>query len=289
VGALIHEITGDAIPKEINGLHAVHAVDAAGVHPLLFAIGSERYTPYLKMDRPQEILTIANQALGKNQLSLAKYLFISAFEDNPTLDIHDVEAFFSHILSRIDLSRDLHFHTNTTIDTLDYSGDGLNSGSKVVFAAAGGVKRSLAKEIPAGLHLPRPFQHAKLALPGILVLEGAAFTSYAEEEQLMQAWCEAAKEVNFEGIQMIVIADDAEFTAAQVNNFVWVTFTRSNPAYDIYGIGSFTTHKHWGCTGPVIIDARSKPHHAPDLIKDPQVEKRVDALGAAGGSLHGII
>ncbi len=288
-GALIHEITGDAIPKEINGLHAVHAVDAAGVHPLLFAIGSERYTPYLKMDRPQEILTIANQALGKNQLSLAKYLFISAFEDNPTLDIHDVEAFFSHILSRIDLSRDLHFHTNTTIDTLDYSGDGLNSGSKVVFAAAGGVKRSLAKEIPAGLHLPRPFQHAKLALPGILVLEGAAFTSYAEEEQLMQAWCEAAKEVNFEGIQMIVIADDAEFTAAQVNNFVWVTFTRSNPAYDIYGIGSFTTHKHWGCTGPVIIDARSKPHHAPDLIKDPQVEKRVDALGAAGGSLHGII
>src|SRR5699024_9485638 len=60
-GALIHEIVGDAIPQEINGLHAVHAVDAAGVHPLLFAIGSERYTPYQEVDRPQELLTISNQ------------------------------------------------------------------------------------------------------------------------------------------------------------------------------------------------------------------------------------
>jgi 4-hydroxy-3-polyprenylbenzoate decarboxylase len=40
-GALIHEIAGTALPKEIPGLKEVNAVDAAGVHPLLFAIGSE--------------------------------------------------------------------------------------------------------------------------------------------------------------------------------------------------------------------------------------------------------
>jgi 4-hydroxy-3-polyprenylbenzoate decarboxylase len=34
-GQLIHEITGAAIPQEIPGLKEVHAVDAAGVHPLL--------------------------------------------------------------------------------------------------------------------------------------------------------------------------------------------------------------------------------------------------------------
>ena len=45
-GKLIHEITGKAIENEIPGLIAVNAVDAAGVHPLLLAIGSERYTPY---------------------------------------------------------------------------------------------------------------------------------------------------------------------------------------------------------------------------------------------------
>lgn len=288
-GNLIHEITGVAIPKEINGLQAVHAVDAAGVHPLLFAIGRESYTPYQKVDRPQEILTIASQALGKNQLSLAKYLFIAAIEDDPDLNIYDVAGFLRHMLERIDLSRDLHFHTNTTIDTLDYSGDGLNAGSKVIFAAAGSKKRILSNEIPLGLSVPRPFNHVKMAMPGILVVDGAAFTSYEQEEVILKDWCDGMKDVDFTGIQMIVLADDAYFTAANENNFVWVTFTRSNPAYDIYGVNSFTKYKHWGCYGPVIIDARRKPHHAPDLIKDPAVEKRVDAMGAKGGSLHGII
>lgn len=288
-GNLIHEITGAAIPKEINGLQAVHAVDAAGVHPLLFAIGRESYTPYHKVDRPQEILTIASQALGKNQLSLAKYLFIGAIEDNPALDIHDVEGFFTHILERIDLSRDLHFHTNTTIDTLDYSGDGLNAGSKVIFAAAGSKKRTLATEIPNGLDIPRPFNQAKMALPGILVVDGANFSSYEQEEIILGNWCDAMRDINFDGIQLIVLADDAAYTAENINNFVWVTFTRSNPAYDIYGVNSFTKYKHWGCRGPVIIDARRKPHHAPDLIKDEMIERKVDQLGAKGGSLHGII
>src|SRR5690606_28061013 len=160
-GALIHDITGAAIPDEINGLHAVNAVDAAGVHPLLLAIGSERYTPYLKLKRPQEILTIANQILGKNQLSLAKYLFIAAYEDEPHLDIQNIPAFFRHVLERFDPSRDLHFHTRTTIDTLDYSGDGINSGSKVVFAAAGDKIRDLVTEIPLGFPIVRGFENFK--------------------------------------------------------------------------------------------------------------------------------
>src|SRR5690606_916602 len=146
-GALIHEITGKAIPLEVPGVSAVHAVDEAGVHPLLFAIGSERYTPYLKERKPQEILTQSNRILGSNQLSLAKFLFICAKEDNPKLDIHNVEEFLTHILERIDLTRDLHFYTKTTIDTLDYSGSGLNSGSKVAITAAGDIKRTLTHQI----------------------------------------------------------------------------------------------------------------------------------------------
>lgn len=288
-GALIHEITGSAIPQEIDGLHAVHAVDAAGVHPLLFAIGSERYTPYQKLDRPQEVLTIANQILGKNQLSLAKYLFISSYEDNPSLDINDVPAFLHHMLERIDFSRDLHFHTNTTIDTLDYTGDGLNEGSKVVFAAVGSKKRDLLTEAPDSLQLPRPFQNSRLAIPGVLVIDGHSFTNYEEEGKVIRDWAKTMDQNPIEGVQMIVLVDDAVFASENINNFVWTTFTRSNPSHDIYGVGEFTRNKHWGCTGALIIDARSKPHHAPDLIKNPEVEKRVDQLGAKGGSLHGII
>ncbi|MFC6099258.1 UbiD family decarboxylase [Olivibacter domesticus] len=288
-GQLIHEISGPAIPQEINGLHAVHAVDAAGVHPLLFAIGSERYTPYLKLKRPQEILTIANQILGKNQLSLAKYLFIAAQEDDPDLDIHDEVNFLKHIFERFDPTRDLHFHTKTTIDTLDYTGEDLNAGSKVVFAAAGEKKRELWSSLPGNMVLPRPFDHFKLVMPGVLAVDAPAFIDYQETDKLVKQGAKEMADMHFGGIALIVLCDDAGFTAANVNNFLWVTFTRSNPSHDIYGVGSFVEFKHWGCNGPVIIDARSKPHHAPSLDKDPTVEKRVDALGVKGEVLYGII
>ena len=287
-GALIHEISGSALPKEIHGLHEVNAVDAAGVHPLLFAIGSERYTPYLNERRPQEILTIANHILGKNQLSLAKYLFIAAREDDPSLHTHDIERFLQHVLERTDFSCDLHFHTNTTIDTLDYSGSGLNAGSKVVIAAAGERKRELSTEIPAGFDLPRPFA-ARLAIPGVLALDGVPYTNEEQASQEAENLNQYLKDQSIEGLALIVLCDDAGFTSENINNLVWVTFTRSNPSHDIYGVNSFIRHKHWGCNGPLIIDARKKPHHAPELIPDPAVEKRVDRLGEKGGSLCGII
>src|SRR5690606_34901814 len=128
--------------------------DAAGVHPLLLAIGSERYVPYAQRRKPQELLTIANAILGQGQLSLAKYLLIVAKEDNPELDIHDIPAFFRHLLERVDWQSDLHFQTRTTIDTLDYSGSGFNEGSKVVIAAAGPPRRDLPKAFPSEFSLP---------------------------------------------------------------------------------------------------------------------------------------
>lgn len=278
-GALIHEITGSALPQEIHGLKEVNAVDAAGVHPLLFAIGSERYTPYLRERRPQEILTIANHILGKNQLSLAKYVFIAAREDNEELHTHDVSIFLQHILSRIDLKRDLHFHTQTTIDTLDYSGDGLNSGSKVVFAAAGEVKRTLSADVPAGFSVPTSFSSFKMAMPGVMAIGAIPYTNAAEADITIKELNNHLIDHDLAGLAMLVICDDAAFTAETINNLVWVTFTRSNPATDIHGIGEFIKDKHWGCTGPLIIDSRKKPHHAPELIKDPQVEININRFG----------
>jgi 4-hydroxy-3-polyprenylbenzoate decarboxylase len=289
-GNLIHEITGNAIPKEIPGLKDVHAVDASGVHPLLLAIGSERYTPYQDERRPQEILTIANHILGSGQLSLAKYLFIIAGEDNPKLTTHNVEAFFKHVLERIDLTRDLHFYTRTTIDTLDYSGTGLNSGSKVVIAAAGDKKRELGNNI-SEMNLPDNFRNPKLVMPGIIAIEG---NKYSTEEYISKEIKQLTSffsniEHLISNFPLIVICDDSDFTSKTLNNFLWVTFTRSNPSHDIHGVNGFIENKHWGCCGSMIIDARIKPHHAPPLIKDPVIEKRVDLLGEKGKSLHGII
>ena len=278
-GALIHELTGKAIEREIPGLKDVHAVDASGVHPLLLAIGSERYTPYLKERKPQEILTIANHILGKGQLSLAKYLFIIAGEDNPSITTHNVKEYLIHVLERVDFTRDLHFHTRTTIDTLDYSGTDLNAGSKVVIAAAGNKRRELSTEVK-DINLPDGFRNAKIVMPGVIAIEG---NKYVDGKDISNFKFQISEWV------LVVICDDSDFVAQTLNNFLWVTFTRSNPSHDIYGVDSFVENKHWGCRGSLIIDARIKPHHAPPLIKDADVEKRVDRLGEKGKSLYGVI
>eukprot|EP00456_Euglypha_rotunda_P078465 TRINITY_DN749_c0_g1_i1.p1 TRINITY_DN749_c0_g1~~TRINITY_DN749_c0_g1_i1.p1 ORF type:complete len:607 (+),score=174.60 TRINITY_DN749_c0_g1_i1:913-2733(+) len=278
-GEIIHEITGPIIPTVIAGVKAVHAVDAAGVHPLLLAIGSERYVPYAAQRSPQELLTTANAILGQGQLSLAKYLFIIAGEDNPDLEIHEIAAYFQHVLERVDWRNDLHFQTRTTIDTLDYSGSGFNQGSKVVIAAAGPKRRELGTQLPSDLQLPHGLRNPRVALPGVIVAECAPG----------QMATEGAGASSLDGFPLIVVVDDSEFAARTLNNWLWVTFTRSNPAADIDGIGAFIDQKHWGCTGSLMIDARIKPHHAPPLVEDPAVTKRVDQLAAKGGPLHGII
>jgi 4-hydroxy-3-polyprenylbenzoate decarboxylase len=275
-GAIIHELTGPVIPTVLPGVHSVHAVDAAGVHPLLLAIGSERYVPYATSRAPQELLTQANAILGQGQLSLAKYLFIAAREDNPSLNIHDIAAFFRHVLERVDLRTDLHFQTCSTIDTLDYSGTGLNQGSKLVIAAAGPPRRTLGTEFPGNCRLSEGFSEPRICMPGILTIQCSTPQLKIEGLQI-------------DGFPLIVVVDDSAFAARSIDNFVWVTFTRSNPASDTYGVGEFVKDKHWGCTGSLVIDARTKPHHAPPLIEDPEVSKRVDALGARGGPLHGVI
>jgi 4-hydroxy-3-polyprenylbenzoate decarboxylase len=287
-GALIHEITGPLISSALPGVHAVNAVDAAGVHPLLLALGSERYVPFEERQEPQELLTQANAILGQGQLSLAKYLFLAAVDDDPQLDVHDVSAFLQHVLARVDWRRDLHFQTQTTIDTLDYSGAGLNRGSKLVVAAVGRPRRTLPTALPPGLRLPDGFSDARVCLPGVLAVRAPASGSQSLAEDFA-AFCAA-----FQGddpicaFPLVVLVDDSESCGRSLGNFLWVTFSRSNPATDVGGIEAATVHKHWGCRGSLVIDARRKSHHAPLLVEVPQVTARVDGLFAKGGPLAGL-
>jgi 4-hydroxy-3-polyprenylbenzoate decarboxylase len=292
-GRIIHELTGPAIPTVVPGVHAVHAVDAAGVHPLLLAIASERYVPYAKERRPQELLTCANAILGQGQLSLAKYLLIVAREDNPDLDIHDIVAFIRHLLERVDWTADLHFQTRTTIDTLDYSGTGLNEGSKVVIAAAGPTRRALPHMLSELLSVPDGFASPRVALPGVLVVQAPPWAENERSESgesTAERFCQKYTPRDpINDFPLVVLADDSEFTTRTLDNFLWVTFTRSNPAADIFGVGSSTSQKHWGCRGSLVIDARVKSQHAPPLEESPEISRRVDALGARGGPLYKII
>lgn len=287
-GYLIHKIVEELTPGEFPGLVELNAVDAAGVHPLLLAIGSERYMPF-RDQKPEEILTIANRIVGSGQTSLAKFLWIAAINDNPDLDTHNMPHFFQHMLERVDWTRDLHFQTRTTIDTLDYSGSDWNAGSKVVIAACGPKIRDLSTELPGDLKLPDQYHTAKIVLPGIIAISGPNWTSQESAEFEIEALTDILNPQKLEHWPLIIICDDAAFTAKTINNFVWVTFTRSNPSHDIHGVDAFTEHKHWGCNGSLIIDARKKSHHAPELVPDPAISKKVDKLFAKGGSLYGMI
>ena len=289
-GELIHELTGPVIPTVLPGVKEVNAVDASGVHPLLLAIGSERYVPYQQTNQPQELLTQANAILGQGQMSLAKYLWILDEASAPQLKLHDIETFFITMLERVDWKRDLHFQTKTTIDTLDYSGSGFNTGSKVVIAAVGPAVRKLPTEVPNDLRLPDGFSNPRVCLPGVLAINSPAFGTGADADERrcskLKTFCESfTADESINEFPLIVLVDDSDFVAATLNNFLWSVFTRSNPATDIDGIASQTQDKHFGCAGALVIDARIKPFHAPPLIEDPEISKRVDALASRGGKL----
>lgn len=283
-GYLIHKIVKLLTPQEFPGVSEINAVDAAGVHPLLLAIGSERYMPFRER-KPEEILTQANRIIGSGQTSLAKFLFIAAKGDDPNLTAKDIPHFFNHVLERVDWTRDLHFQTQTTIDTLDYSGSGWNAGSKVVIACCGDKKRELKAELPDNFSLPAGFSKPKFVQKGILAIQANPFTGEASYDDCVNL-TKYLEVFDLQHIPLVLIVDDSDFVTKNVNNFVWVTFTRANPSHDMHGVDSFIEHKHWGCRSSLVIDARIKPHHAPPLIPDPEVARKVDKLFSKGGELY---
>jgi 4-hydroxy-3-polyprenylbenzoate decarboxylase len=284
-GQLIHELTGPMIPAVLPGVRQVHAVDAAGVHPLLLALGSERYTPYAPSHRPQELLTQAHAILGQGQLSLAKYLWIVDGGDPQAPDVHDVGTFFEYLLARVDWRRDLHFMTQTNMDTLDYSGSGLNQGSKLIVACSQRILRQLAPSYHSDLKLPDQWHEPCVPLPGVLVVQAAGHTGTDSQADLIRLCDQLPASDWVDAFPLVVVCDDSHFTAHNLDNWVWTTFTRSNPASDIYGIGASMLDKHFGCRGSLVIDARSKPQHAPGLFEDPLVMQRVDARASRGNEL----
>ena len=299
-GKFIHEITKPMVPATLPGVYGIHAVDDAGVHPLCLALGSEAFRPYARPEErePMELLKTANALLGFNQASLTKYLLIAAKEDATHLDVNNVPAFFAHVLERVHFDRDLHFQTATTIDTLDYTGTSLNHGSKVVIAAAGTKCREL-HENPndlKSLMLPAGFKNATIVMPGVLMIEGPAFgekPDALDKAETFREFKNALAHWEFrENYPWTTVVDEGALNAskdASANNilsdFLWLTFTRSDPAQDVYGLDESVCDKHWKCKAPLIIDARIKPHHQKQLTVSAEIQARAKQILKDAGVL----
>jgi 4-hydroxy-3-polyprenylbenzoate decarboxylase len=124
-------------------------------------------------------------------------------------------------------------------------------------------------------------------LPGVLAVRAPACSPSRDgEAQDLVSFCTALRADHpVNAFPLLVLVDDSEFCSRSLENLLWVTFTRSNPAVDVAGIEAACVHKHWGCRGSLVIDARRKPQHAPVLVEDPQTTARVDALFAKNGPL----
>jgi len=137
----------------------------------------------------------------------------------------------------------------------------LHRGSKLFVTVSGKPRRNLAGTPATPLPASLPCKNPRLAMPGVLCAEEIDMHSTFPDE-----------------IQLIVLVDNSVEATASLRDFLWTTFTKSDPARDVHGIGEFVENKHWGCTGALVIDAKRKPHHAPELVEDPDTARRADIL-----------
>jgi len=228
------------------------------------------------------------------------------------LDVRNVPAFFAHMLERMDFARDLHFQTSTFIDTLDYTGTRLNHGSKLVIASAG-VKRRELRECGgdlASLALPAGFSDAKIAMKGVLAVQwngdntaGAGGTHEKDcagnsgencappSPEYLQALRDALASWEYhENYPWVSIVNDTstigDGSQQSLDDFLWATFTRSDPAQDIHGVGERFVQKHWAIDAPLIVDATAKPRHQKMLTVSDAVKQRAAGIlaRARGGN-----
>ncbi|MEM9644145.1 MAG: 3-octaprenyl-4-hydroxybenzoate carboxy-lyase, partial [Planctomycetota bacterium] len=155
----------------------------------------------------------------------------------------------------------------------------------VIIAATGAPIRELPNTIPAEMKLPEGFDNPRLAFAGALVIEAPRHSESHGKAEVQTFIDHFSGDSSFDAYPIICLVDDSEFATASLSNWLWLIFTRSNPAVDIRGLNEFQVDKHWGCRGPLVIDARVKHFHAPPLIEDPKTLSKVDARATRGDAL----
>ena len=153
------------------------------------------------------------------------------------------------MLERFRPETDLFVFSNVSMDTLDYTSGKVNEGSKAIMLGLGEPVRKLPREFRG--ELPRD-----VACRGFLWrVSGAAGFAYAEDPE--QA-ARLARDPVFADWPLIVLHDDVK-VARSTADFLWATWTRFEPASDIYAAETTVRRHHLVYKGPIVIDARTKP------------------------------
>lgn len=255
IGDYLQELLSPLFPVVMPGVRDLWSYGETGFHSLAAAVVKERYA--------REALSAGFRILGEGQLALTKFLLLT---DTPQ-ELRDFKTLFEHILARVEWQRDLFIFSQTAFDTLDYASGKINHGSKAILMGMGNAKRELAREfkgeLPAGAINSEPF------CGGCLVVKG---TAYENDKELAER---LARSDAFDEWQMVVIHDDISY-AASPEKFLWATWTRFDPARDIYARSVDVKNNHIGYNAPIFIDARMKSWYPNEVEPREDIVKLVD-------------
>jgi len=168
-----------------------------------------------------------------------------------------------HVLERFRPETDLFIFSNVSMDTLDYTSGKVNEGSKAIMVGLGDPVRALPRQFQG--ELPGWVRRAEVFCGGCLVLEG-------EDESLA---ARVAADPVFAEWPLIVLHDDAR-VAKSLPDFLWATWTRFEPASDIYAAQTTVQRHHLVYKAPVVIDARTKPGFPEELIVREDIAQLVE-------------
>jgi UbiD family decarboxylase len=261
IGDLLQDLLSPLFPLVMPQVKSLWSYGETGYHSLAAAIVQERYE--------REAMASAFRILGEGQLSLTKFLLLT--DSSGSVDLKDFRATLTHILERTTPQTDLFIFPNLSMDTLDYTTPTINRGSKGVWMGVGPKRRDLPREFKGS---PGPAVTAvQVFSPGCLVLGAPAYRGTQEEEASLVSTI--AADPAFAGWMLLVLSDEPARAAKSTINFLWTTFTRFEPARDIYGSRPEVVAHHVALSPPIVIDARTKPWYPKELFADDATAKKV--------------
>ena len=256
IGDYLQRLLSPLFPIVMPSVRDLWTYGETGFHSLAAAVVRERYG--------REALVSGFRILGEGQLSLTKFLMLT---DTPQ-DLSNFPKLLEHILERFHPETDLFIFSNVSMDTLDYTSGKVNEGSKAIMLGLGEPARTLPREF-AG-QLPAYLSAAQQYCAGCLVVQGG---TYQQDEGLAQR---VAHEPAFADWPLIVLHDDVSL-ARSSPDFLWATWTRFEPAADIYAAQTTIQRHHIVYKSPIVIDARTKPGFPAELNVRSDIRERVES------------
>ncbi len=245
--------------KEVRDMWSYYE---SGFHNLLVVSVDSRYS--------REQMKAAFGILGEGQLSLTKVMVLVDSQTDPS----DIRSVARAVSRNFRVETDFRLLARTAQDTLDFTGDAFEHGSKMVLDATGYGHEPEVVDGPQLRFDPKDLSsavtHHRLICDNILMLQMR--DGYSNSRDLIERVVKDPRARSLKAVVLVSedvdIDDDVEL--------IWGIFTRFDCALDVV----FTEQHFVGITpvysGVMGIDATWKPGYQKPLEMDPDVVRLVD-------------